>query len=213
MKKVICLVFVSVFLIRVHAQIKFGITAGMHLSDFSSATSAGINASSSNFFHGGVMVDRKLGSSLDIMAQALYTINGYEKSNIIAADKEGTNIGYIGSEKIGYIQIPILALYRFEFGHSDVNAGAGPYAAFRTNETLRIESGGDVFKNTLSPMNTTGVSPVVGGAEVYASLDLSKFFISAHYDYGFSNIYENADTHDTKWKLSALGFSLGFFLK
>jgi len=213
MKKITCLVFVLVSLVRTQAQIKFGITAGMHLSDFSSATSAGIDASSSNFFHGGVVVDRKLGSSFDIMARALYTTNGYEKSNIIATDKEGTNIGYIGSEKIGYIQIPVLALYRFEFDHSDAKVGVGPYAAFKTNETLRIESGGDVFKNTLSPTNTTGVSPFVGGGEVYASLDLSKFFISVQYDYGFSNIYQNADTHDIKWKLNTLGFSLGFFLK
>src|ERR1700748_1397828 len=101
MKKIICLVFVLASLVRAQAQIKFGITAGAHLSDFSAATSAGINASSSNFFHGGLVVDKKLGSSFDLMAEALYTINGYEKSNIIATDNEGNNIGYIGNEKIG----------------------------------------------------------------------------------------------------------------
>jgi len=189
MKKIICLLVVSISIVRVQAQTKFGITAGAHLSDFSSATTAGIDASSSNFFHGGLVVDRKLGaSSFNIMAEALYTINGYENSNIIATDKEGTNIGYIGSEKIGYVQIPVLALYRFDFSHSSAKVGLGPYVAFKTNETMTIESGGDVFKNTLSPMNTTGVSSFVGGAEIYASLDLSRFFISAQYDYGFSNI-------------------------
>lgn len=212
MKRSICLLVILISLIQLQAQTKIGITAGVHLSDLSSSDN-GVDASASTLFHGGVDVDIKIPrSNLEVLLQALYTVNGYQKSNILAVDNTGENIGYIDDEKLSYVQVPALLLYRFEFSKMNLKVGAGPFGAIKTNETMKIKLG-DTFRNTLVPTGTNGPASVVGGAEIYACMELSKFFISAQLDHSFTNIYQDISNNDTNWKINTIGISLGYFLK
>ncbi|HEY1871557.1 MAG TPA: outer membrane beta-barrel protein [Chitinophagaceae bacterium] len=212
MKKFIFLLVILISLVRLQAQTKIGVTAGVHLSDLSSSTS-GVDASPSTLFHGGVDVDIKIPSTnLEVLLEALYTVNGYQNSNILAVDKNGENIGYIENEKLSYVQIPALLLYRFEYSKFNLKLGAGPYGAIKTNETMKIKYS-DTFKNTLVPTGTSGPASVLGGAEVYACMELSKFFISADFDHSFTNIYQDVRNNSANWKINTVGISLGYFLK
>jgi len=213
MKKSICLLLIFFSLLKLQAQTRIGISAGVHLSDLSSSTT-GVDASPSTLFHGGVDVDMKIPrSNFEVLIQALYTVNGYQSSNIIAIDKTGENIGYIENEKLGYIQVPALLLYRFDVSKASWKLGLGPYGAIQTNEKMQIKYGDTFGNNVLFPTGTSGAASVLGGAEAYACLQLSKFFISAQLDHSFSNIYQDISNNNTKWKINTIGISLGYFLK
>jgi hypothetical protein len=211
MKKLISLTIISFLFIYSRAQVKFGVTAGLNFSNI--VSSSGITSSSADLFHGGFLVDYKLpNSNFHIQGQALYTSFGYKNSNISAVDKSESYIGIIGNEKIDYVQIPITASYHFGFPKLHFDLGAGPYIAFKTNETLKIDNSGDTFKNTTFPIYTDGPTSVVDGGEVYASANYSRFFLAIQYQYNFNNIYHNT-TGNAEWRVQNIGFSLGVFLK
>lgn len=212
MKKILFLAIASVCFTNAYSQIKFGVTAGLHSSNISSAR--GITSDAVGLFHGGFLIDLKIhNSDFHIRGEALYTSFGYKNSNISAIDKGGDLLGDIGNEKINYLQIPVLASYQFGLAKMNFNLGAGPYIAFETSESLKIANGGDTFRNTIFPIYTSGRSSVLGGGEVYASLELAKFFIALQYQHSFNYIYRNIDNNNTKWEIGTIGFSLGFFLK
>jgi len=210
MIKSIALLFVLFAIIYCHAQIRVGVTGGFHTSNI--ASTSGVSSKAIELFDGGFLVDLKIPASrFHLEGQALYTSFGYKNSNISAIDEEGNFIGNIGNEKIGYVQVPLLVLYPLGFQTIHIKLGAGPCVAFETNEALKIE-GGDAFRNTLVPINTTGRTSTVVGGEIYGGLEFSRFFAAAHYQRSFNNIYENSGIN-TKWEISSLGFSLGLFLK
>lgn len=213
MKKIIFSVLCTFFFILVQAQVRVGVIAGLHSSKLNSLKDIGLNSTSFTLFHGGVVVDLRMPSSkYFLQGQVLYTSFGYRESNILAVDEEGNDIGDIGSEKIGYLQIPAYIGYAFDVSSIKLKLGAGPYVAFKTNETMKIAQG-DTFRNTVFPAGTNGPSSVLMGGGVFGALELPNFFIAVQYQHSFSNIYENSHNSPTKWKVNTIGFSLGFFLK
>lgn len=214
MKKLIFLLFISFSFFEVRAQTKFGLTAGLHSSNLNSLTSYGLKSKSATFFHGGIIVDWKIPASrFHLQGQALYACYGYKNSNILAIDKEGNDIGNIGHEKIGYVQIPAYILYGFGDPLIKFKIGLGPYLALKTNETTKIAQGGDLFRNVLFPAGTRGPASVLTGMGLYGGVELHTIFMALQYQRSFNNIYINNNSANTKWKVTSIGFSLGFFLK
>ena len=194
------------------AQIKVGLTTGIHHSTISKADLR--EASGTINFHGGILVDIPISKTpVHFQPQLLYTTFGYEQSNIEAVDKSGFALGQIDNHRIIYIQIPAHFLYKIPSGKNSFKTGLGPWLAFKTGDRLTLEGGEKFGNETALPNSTMSINSILAGLSMHISAELSQVILGLTVQHSFNNMYENQNgTNYPKWKLTSAGISLGYYI-
>jgi len=162
---------------QAHAQLQFGIRAGLNLSDL--ASDDAIDSDPRLGFHGGVTATYPLGTALFIQPEVLYS----QKGAGFSEDNEQ------GSYNIDYLDIPLL------FGYSLPTATnllvqfyAGPQLSVKVNESIRADGIGVDF----DLIKDTDFGLVLGGDVGAVRVGTAQSFgVGLRYALGLTDIIDN----------------------
>lgn len=211
MKKLFLFLFT---LASVHsfAQVSVGIAAGYSSSNIGKMDLATSKRLSS--VNGGLLLDYQFpASGLHLQSGILYAPMGFGKSDIMAVDNTGKDLGKIESHRIGYVQVPAYLSYGSLSINFAFRGGIGPFIGFKTNDKL-IVAGGEHFGNgTALPGNTTSLKNMVAGAGLHLSANFYHYQIAFEFQQTFTGLYENTVSSAKKWNANSFGIKLGYFFR
>lgn len=188
---------------KVDGGVKFGIRAGVN---FANATfkedDFSYSPDSRTAFHVGVIADIPLMQSLYVQTGLFFQEKGWK------IEESGDEYAYKETYKPMYLQIPILASYRYNFSDAlQLQVNAGPYFAYGIGGKVKWEedeeSGeGDFFGDD------SDFKRFDCGLQIGAGLTFAKhYYLGVAYEFGFSNI---VDDSDMKVKNKNLMISVGY---
>jgi len=158
----------------------FGVMAGANFADISGDDIDGSDVDSRTGFVGGIFYEYKLGTSISLRPELLYSMKG------------GTN-ALFGDDvdwKNDYIQVPVLLKYNFGSGATHPFVLIGPAIAFNVScefsdpdEEISCD---DLFGEDV--VSSTDFSGILGLGIQWNALD-----INVRYDLGFTNVLEDVD--------------------
>jgi hypothetical protein len=185
MRKVLLLIFILGLVGSANAQ--FGIRAGFSSANFSKSDFSSIGA-----FHIGGYYHVKLDSELVSIEPGIqYSGKGYSTAVAGTADL---------TEKLGYIDVPVLVRVKALASVPSLNIFAGPQASLLVSRTATI--GDKVTSTSLEPVRGYELGAVVGvGVNVASGVNFQ-----ASYDLGLTSL----NYFDTKTSNRVLKFSLGY---
>ncbi len=191
----LCLIFCSATLLaqEVENRFQFGARAGVNFStitgdDFESPKSR-------TSFYAGLMAETFVTEKFALQGEIFYSGQGFDIEETTFA---GVTVTPEAEFQIDYIQVPLLAkIYLIE----GLNIHAGPQFGFKINEELDTDptgDGGDFDTDRIKDFDFQ----LAAGAE----FKLTKgFFIQARYTYGFSEVVEDTDAHNSTFS-AGVGF-------
>ncbi|HET8838581.1 MAG TPA: porin family protein [Flavobacteriaceae bacterium] len=163
--------------------IQFGVKAG---ANFATITGDDFESPESRTaFHAGVLAELPVNERFSIQPEILYSAQGF------SADGTFGGVDYTAEYKMDYIQVPILAKIYLVNG---LNFQVGPQVGFRINESVEFDTDlGESSEDFNSEENDIDFG-VAAGLEYKFD---GGFFIQGRYNYGFSEIYEDTDAHNS----------------
>lgn len=181
--KVSLIVLLASFTFVSQAQVKFGVKAGLNVSnlsgfgDFSGMAAAAGSTFETNFkpgFNAGLMLQYDFTTSLFLQPELLYSNLG-TKTTLKLVSNEVTE-----TLNLNYLQLPIYLGYRFDLGGGlNLIAGVGPYLGYGLSGTDKAFDGDDgVFKR------------FDAGLTVMAGIQFNKLQIALGYDHGLVDMVD-----------------------
>lgn len=177
------------------SQVKFGVKAGLNLSNIGQNFKDPADEFSTNMkpgVHLGLAVQYDLGESLGLLTGLVYSSKGFKI-------EEGT---YKSKASLGYLEIPIKLAYKL----NNFRFMVGPSIAFgisgKSKWEYDVDSGEDKikFKNKLGEAELNDdydyVKAIDLGLNIGVGYDINGILISANYGLGLSNLNPKVDVPD-----------------
>ncbi len=224
MKRIQQLLMIATFLLSAtysFAQVSVGAKAGVYTS-FIDVTEAaeGLtqNVEGLTTATFGIVSEIGLGENFAFQPELLYTTKGFKVSEGLNINLGGFPIpaGVTASTKINYLELPLLAKYKFGNEGLRFNITAGPVVSYAMNGHL------DTRANLLvdiNPIKTNidldalnyermEISASIGAGMEYET-GSGALFADARYVHGFSDLY-NAPVVDLNLKNRGIGVTVGY---
>ncbi|WP_373057584.1 porin family protein [Zunongwangia sp. H14] len=205
MKKSVLIIALAVFGITgMNAQefVQFGIKGGLNFSTFTGDGIQGFeDPDMRTGFNVGLLAEIPLiEDKFSIQPEVLYSAHGFDISddqqdNIFDIDD---NVEY----QLDYISVPVLAKIYLLDG---LSVQAGPAFNFKVNEEIDnapLQDGGDTDVSDVSAVKDFEIAGAAGLEYKFNN----GFFIQGRYTYGFSDVVEDYDVHN-----SVIQAGVGFF--
>lgn len=162
---------------EVAAQPGFGLRGGLNIANLNNVD----DADSRTGFMGGAYINVPVPMSpVSIQPELLYTQKGAEASETFGGETVTV------TNKLDYVEIPVLAKFSFAPGPVTPHVYFGPYLAINVSAELEAEGGGQSSSEDIKDAVKDTDFGVVVGAEV----DISKFNVGVRYGAGLTEIYE-----------------------
>ncbi|MEH6407008.1 MAG: porin family protein [Leeuwenhoekiella sp.] len=175
--------------------IEYGVKAGVN---FASVTGNDIkDPDSRTSFNAGIFAEIPLSDAFSVQPEVYYSGQGYDIKEINQANEFDTsdNIEY----QLDYINVPLLAKFYIVDG---LSVQAGPSFNFKVNEEIDYHPNADSGDIDLDRAKDFEL----GGAAGIAYKFYGGFFVEGRYNYGFTNLFENRDIHNSTFQ-AGLGFT------
>jgi len=179
---------------KVEGGVQFGIRAGLNFANMSFSNSEySVSPSSRTTFHVGVIADIPLMQSLYIQTGLYFQNKGCKN-----LDEDGDGETY----KPMYLEIPILASYRYDFSDAaQLQINFGPYFAYGIGgkvETLYDgEDDEEDFFGNYEDDDNAGYKHFDMGLQIGAGITLSQhYYLGFAYQFGLVNIYDLPSNYD-----------------
>jgi len=167
MKKLVLLLLTGALLSTTHAQIKFGLKAGLNLSNISGSEVSG--AKMKTDFNGGAFVQIPVGEMFAVQPEVVYSGQG-TKSSFDGADFK---------INLGYVNVPVL----FQYHHpSGFFAGTGTQVGFLLSAK---EKAGSDHVDIKSQFKSVDFSWAFGVGYLFKPVNVG---IEARFNQGISNV-------------------------
>tara|TARA_R110000868_G_scaffold21640_5_gene89727 strand:- start:294 stop:881 length:588 start_codon:yes stop_codon:yes gene_type:complete len=141
-------------------------------------------------FYAGLVVEAPITEKFSLQPEVFYSGQGF--------DLNENNDGVDAQYQLDYIQVPVLLkVYLFD----GLNIHAGPQLGFKVNEEIDFEptsDGGDFNTDSVKDFDFQ----LTSGIEYKFA---ESFFVQARYTYGFSEVIEDADVHNSYFS-AGVGF-------
>lgn len=203
------------------AQVSVGAKAGIYTSfidvtDAAEGLTQNVEGLTTATF--GIVSEIGLGENFAFQPELLYTTKGFKVSEGLNINLGGFPIpaGVTASTKINYLELPLLAKYKFGNEGLRFNITAGPVVSYAMNGQL------DTRANLLLDINPIKTNIDLDALnyerlEVSASIGVGMeyetgggaFFADARYVHGFSDLY-NAPVVDLNLKNRGIGVTVGY---
>lgn len=193
------------------AQLNWGLKTGFHFSNLGQADLR--ESSYAMNFHSGLVANYAFRQSgFHLQAQILYKPMGYRNSNILAAS-DGVMMagGEISSHRISYVEIPLYFLYGGKTKETTIKAGLGPFISIKTGDRLTLEGGEKFGNESVLPVNTEEITPLLTGLTMQVSGEWSRLFLSLQFQQSLNNVYKNNAGSGYKWRMNVFGLSAGYY--
>lgn len=167
---------------------QFGVKGGANFASITNGNDAYDNESGRTSFNIGVLAEIPVSEKFSIQPEVLYSAQGAtlisrDEDNIFDTDE---NVEY----QLDYIQVPVLAKVYLVDG---LNFQVGPSFNFKANEEIDYapqDDGGDVNLDEAKSFD-------MGAAAGLEYKFNNGFFINGRYTYGFTELYDNSDLHNS----------------
>jgi opacity protein-like surface antigen len=133
-------------------------------------------------FYAGLVAEAPITERFSIQPEVFYSGQGYD----ITDEPDQRDAAY----QIGYIQVPVIFKVYLLDG---LNLHAGPQFGFKVNEEIDFnpnDDSGDIETDAVKNFDVQ----VTGGVEYKL---FASFFVQARYTYGFSEVLDNVDVHNS----------------
>lgn len=203
MKKVILSSLVGLFaILGAKAQadsdlVQIGVKGGVN---FATVSGDGFDSPDSRTsFNAGFVAEIPFSERFSIQPEVLYSGQGFDavqrdQDNFLDNDE---NVEY----QLDYIQVPVLAKIYLVKG---LNIQAGPQIGFKINEEIDYRPNDDAGDVDLGDYSETEDIDISLAAGVEYKFD-GGFFIQGRYNYGFTELIENYDIHNSVYQVG-VGF-------
>jgi hypothetical protein len=179
MKKILLTLTLGVIFVgTTFSQIKFGVTAGLNVSNFSYSEDEKSDFKAG--FQVGVLADYAITENFSIIPELSFSQRGckieeeYENSGVTNKVKE--------SVTLNYLQLPINAAYKFDLGlGSKLLIFAGPYLGYAL-------SGTDKFETDIAGISTSASEKINFGSKE-EEIKAFDFGITGGVGYQYANIF------------------------
>lgn len=199
MKKITVVLAFVFSTIAINAQqgadnnVQFGVRGGVNFSTITGDDFE--DPKSRTSFYAGLVAEAFITEKFALQGEAFYSGQGFDIEETTFA---GLTVTPAAEFQIDYIQIPFLAkIYLIE----GFNIHAGPQFGFKINEEIDTDptsDGGDFDTDRVKDFDFQ----LAAGAEFKLT---SGFFIQARYTYGFSEVVEDSDAHNSTFS-TGIGF-------
>ena len=166
----------------------------------------------------GIVTEIGISENFAFQPELLYTTKGFKISEGLNINLGGFPIpaGVTASTKINYLEVPLLAKYKFGNEALRFNVTAGPVVSYAANAHLDTRAN---LLLDLNPIKTNidldalnyerlEISASIGVGMEYET-DNGAFFADARYVHGFSDLY-NAPVVDLNLKNRGVGVTVGY---
>lgn len=184
-------------------EIKIGAKGGVNFATFSGDNLG--NVKSRTGFHIGGLVEIPVAEKFSIQPEVLYTAQGAEY------EEKGTELGvdysYKITDKLDYIQVPVMAKYYVVDG---LSLEVGPQVSFLTSSKSEYEGtlGGITVSGSNDKDDISSIDFSVGAGASY-QLPMGLFF-TARYNFGLGNVNDGSDANDRKIHNRVVQLSAGY---
>ncbi|MDF0705677.1 porin family protein [Flagellimonas okinawensis] len=138
----------------------------------------------------GLLAEAPLSDHVSLQPEVYYSAQGFD----ITDEPDSPDAQF----KVDYIQVPVLLKFYIADG---LNLQAGPQFGFKVNESLDFASGEDSGSFDTDSINSFDFQGAAGVEYKFPS----GFFIQGRYSYGFSEMIEDVDIHNSVFS-AGLGF-------
>ncbi|SHJ10624.1 porin family protein [Aquimarina spongiae] len=174
-------------------KVQFGARGGVNFSTITGSDFE--DPKSRTSFYAGLVAEAFIAEKFSLQAEAFYSGQGFDIEETSFA---GVTVTPSAEFQVDYIQVPLLAkIYLIE----GLNVHAGPQFGFKINEEVDTDptgDGGDFDTDQIKDFDFQ----LAAGAEFKLT---SGFFIQARYSYGFSEVVEDSDAHNSVFS-AGIGF-------
>ena len=203
------------------AQVSIGVKAGVYTS-FIDVTQAAegltqnVEGLTTPTF--GIVSEIGISENFAFQPELLYTTKGFSVNQGININLGGFPIpaGVTANTKINYLEMPLLAKYKFGNESFRFNITAGPVLSYAANAQLVTRAN---LLLDINPLKTNidldalnyerlEVSASIGAGMAYETSG-GEFFADARYVHGFSDLY-NAPVVDLNLKNRGIGVTVGY---
>jgi hypothetical protein len=184
-----------------HAQIIFGVRAGVNLADVNGKSEGESTNEFSKMIAGlnlGATADINLNDNFYFQPGLSYSGKGFRLKRSV----DFLNID--ATTTLNYLEVPL----NFGYKAGSFHIFAGPYVAFALSGKIKVgdESEKIKFGNNEEEDYLKGTDV---GLNVGLGYQIKNFMISAQYGLGFTNLVINGDSDNTA-RNQVIGFSLGY---
>lgn len=188
MKKIFCLMFVAFIAMAAQAQITWNAKAGI---GFAKCNADEITTKNALVWKAGVGLEKPLSANWSIMPSLEFAMKGSKY-----------DYGEEDELSLSYIQIPVLAAYRFHVNNSlNMVLKAGPYVAYAIKGDFE---GHDIFEDDPDTGEAMG-KRFDFGLDLGVDLEYQRYVVGFEYEYGFTSIEKDWET-----KTSAMYLTIGY---
>ena len=204
MKKLFFITAITIMSISaVKAQeVRIGAKAGVNFSNFSGDID---DAKSRTGFHIGGLVEIPITEKFSVQPEILYSAQGAEYRD--AGTEAGVDYSYNYTEKLDYIQFPIMAKFYVADGFA---IEAGPQVGFLASSKGEYEGMlGGITVSGEEDLDDIASIDLSAAAGVSYRLPMGVFF-GARYNYGFTNVNDGGNADDFKYNNNVIQLSAGY---
>jgi len=175
-------------------SVRFGIRAGLN---FATMTGDDLDVDSRTSFHVGVIADIPLLQSLYIQSGLYLTDKGFK------IEDDGDEF----SVKPMYLEIPVLASYRYNFSDAtQLQFNVGPYFAFGVGGKAKYKEDGEEYEEDFfgDDEDQFGGKRFDCGLQVGLGLTFAKhIYVGGAYEFGFTKVTDgSAKPKNSNWMVS-----------
>ena len=208
MKKGISLLSLLLLLIvttQTFAQVKFGVKAGLNLSNMTQKDDT--HTYSNNYkmktgFHFGVTAEFPISESFSFEPGMLYSSKGY-------TEKE---TDYKVTAGVNYLEIPMNAIYKINLGGTMMLISAGPYLGFALSGKYKGTERGHDFDESINIGNnedTDDIKALDYGLNIGVGAEIKQITIGLQYGLGLANI-SSYTGEGSRASNKVIGISVGY---
>ena len=192
------------FGLLVNAQLEVGIKAGLNYSKWILSENTENEIKSKIGFNGGftVLFGLSMGTGFELETGLFLSQKGFVEKDDFSDLQESTTVNAF------YVDLPLKLNYVFEGMNGSFFIGAGPVLSYGIGGKITYKSIEEEISTDILWGSEPGYfNPVDLGLGMHAGIRLTKLQISAFYDKGLKNIFNDSDRTA---KNQVLGVSLGY---
>ena len=191
--------------IQSFAQVKFGVKAGLNLSNMTAKDNTRTysnNYKTKTGFHFGVTAEFPISESFSFEPGMLYSSKGYMYKET----------DYNVTASVNYLEIPMNAIYKIDLSGAKMLISAGPYLGFALSGKYKGTEKGYDFNESIKIGNNADNDDIKSldyGLNIGVGAEIKQITIGLQYGLGLANI-STYTREGTKSSNKAIGISVGY---
>lgn len=220
-KRILMSLLFALVATSVFSQIAVGVKTGINWSNINTSATSGGTIPNVDFLASvnlGVFAEIGLSENFAIQPELVYTKKGFQIKEGFDFDlfKLPVFAGVKVQTKINYLEMPLLAKYKFGTGAIKAYVTAGPTLGYALNGKLQTKANFIIdipLSNTNIDMSNDNFNRFEVGATVGAGVDFpmgsGSFFVDARYTHGLTKV-DNISFAELALKNKVFGLSVGY---